>query len=131
MTRDTIRERDLQRFRRTNIGQPLIEIAKDFQRRVLTRFAERGHTGLQPAHTAVITNLNLEGTRFTALARHASLTQQGTAHLVDGPHRVGHGAGGQGTMAERAGKSMLRASSLTMVPSKPFLRHPPSGSGQT
>ncbi|MBP6104919.1 MAG: MarR family winged helix-turn-helix transcriptional regulator [Steroidobacteraceae bacterium] len=90
MTRDTIRERDLQRFRRTNIGQPLIEIAKDFQRRVLTRFAERGHTGLQPAHTAVITNLNLEGTRLTELARHASMTKQGMGQLVDELQRLGY-----------------------------------------
>ena len=83
-------QRDLERFRRTNIGQPLTEIAKDFQRRALAGFAERGHTGLQPAHTAVVVNLSLEGTRLTELAWRASMTKQGMGQLVDEVERLGY-----------------------------------------
>lgn len=90
MARAKIRERDLERFRRTNIGQPLTEIAKDFQKRALAKFVERGHTGLQPAHTAVIANLGLEGTRLTDLARRASMTKQGMGQLVDEVQRLGY-----------------------------------------
>lgn len=90
MARAKIRERDLERFRRTNIGQPLTEIAKDFQKRALAKFAERGHAGLQPAHTAVIANLGLEGARLTDLARRASMTKQGMGQLVDEVQRLGY-----------------------------------------
>jgi len=90
MAKSKISERDLERFRTTNIGQPLTEIAKDFQRRALARFAERGHVGLQPAHTAVITNVSLEGTRLTELARRASMTKQGMGQLVDEVERLGY-----------------------------------------
>jgi len=81
---------DLERFRETNIGQPLIEIARDFQRRALAKFTERGHAGLQPAHTAVITNLSLEGERLTELARRASMTKQGMGQLVNEVERLGY-----------------------------------------
>jgi len=72
------------------IGVPLTEIAKDFQKRVLATFTERGHTGLQPAHTAVIANLSLEGTRLTELARRASISKQGMGQLVDEVQRLGY-----------------------------------------
>ncbi|MBM5810400.1 MAG: winged helix-turn-helix transcriptional regulator [Gammaproteobacteria bacterium] len=88
--RRTIHKQDLERFRRTNIGQPLTEIAKDFQRRALARFAERGFTGLQSAHTAVFANLNVEGTRLTDLARRARMTKQGMGQLVDELERLGY-----------------------------------------
>ena len=90
MAQGKICERDLERFRRTNIGQPLTEIAKDFQRRVLAIFTGRGHTGLQPAHTAVIANLSLEGSRLTELARRASISKQGMGQLVDEVERLGY-----------------------------------------
>lgn len=88
--RRTICAEDLERFRRTNIGQPLTEIAKDFQRRALVKFAERGFAGLQPAHTAVFANLNVEGTRLTDLARRARMTKQGMGQLVDEVERLGY-----------------------------------------
>lgn len=90
MARGRIREQDLRRFRRTSIGQPLTEIAKDFQKRALAKFVERGHTGLQPAHTSVILNLSLEGMRLTELARRASMTKQGMGQLVDDMERLGY-----------------------------------------
>ncbi|MBK7250895.1 MAG: MarR family transcriptional regulator [Gammaproteobacteria bacterium] len=90
MARSSIRAQDLERFSRTNIGQPLTEIAKDFQRRALARFAGHGHKGLQPAHTAVITNLGLEGTRLTDLARRAAMTKQGMGQLVDELEHLGY-----------------------------------------
>ena len=82
--------RDLEHFREISIGQPLIEIARDFQRRALAKFAEHGHAGLQTAHTAVIMNLSLEGERLTELARRASMTKQGMGQLVNEVERLGY-----------------------------------------
>lgn len=90
MARVKICEQDVERFRRTNIGKHLTDIAKDFQKRALAKFIEHGHAGLQPAHTAVIANLGLEGSRLTDLARRASMTKQGMGQLVDEVQRLGY-----------------------------------------
>lgn len=81
---------ELQRFRRGNIGPSLTEIARDFHRRALARFAAAGHPGLQAAHTAVISHLGLEGVRLTELARRAGMTKQGMGQLVDELERLGY-----------------------------------------
>ncbi len=81
---------DLESFRKTNIGQPLIEVAKDFQRRALAKFNERGHMGLQPSHQAVLTYLRSGGTRLTELADRAGMTKQAMGQLVDEVERLGY-----------------------------------------
>lgn len=83
-------QRELNRFRGTSINQLLMEIAKDFQRRALRKFVEQGYEGLQPAHTAVIGNLGLEGARLTDLARRATMTKQGMGQLVTEVERIGY-----------------------------------------
>ena len=90
MPKQKITEMDLERFRKTNIGLPLTEIARNFQRRVLAGFADHGHTRLQPAQTSVLTHLSLSGTRLTDLAKRASMTKQGMGQLVDEVERLGY-----------------------------------------
>ncbi len=81
---------DLEVFRKTNVGQPLLAVAKDFQKRALARFLESGHTELQPSHQAVITHLRPSGTRLTDLANYASMTKQAMGQLVDEVERLGY-----------------------------------------
>lgn len=87
---NTIRREDLERYGSSNIGQLLILVSKDFQKRALAKFVERGHAGLQPAHISVIENLGLSGTRLTKLARRARMTKQGMGQLVDEMERLGY-----------------------------------------
>lgn len=90
MPKHKISEMDLEFFRKTNIGLPLTEIARDFQRRVLVGFAAHGHIRLQPAQTSVLTHLSLSGTRLTDLAKRASMTKQAMGQLVDEVERLGY-----------------------------------------
>lgn len=85
-----IKEEDLKRYRNTNIGQLLIVVSKDFQKRALAKFVERGYADLQPAHISVIANLGLSGTRLTLLAQRAMMTKQGMGQLVDEMERLGY-----------------------------------------
>ncbi|MCP5070345.1 MAG: winged helix-turn-helix transcriptional regulator [bacterium] len=90
MARAKLTQEDLDLFRRNNVGQHLLEVAKDFQRRGLEAFSAEGHAGLQPAHQAVLTHLRLSGTRLTELARHASMSRQAMGQLVDEVERLGY-----------------------------------------
>lgn len=81
---------DLDLFRKNNIGQHLLEAAKDFQKRALEGFVAEGHAGLQPAHQAVLTHLRVSGTRLTELARRASMSKQAMGQLVDEVERLGY-----------------------------------------
>lgn len=85
-----IKEEDLKRYRSNNLGQLLIAVSKDFQRRALAKFVERGHVGLQPAHISVIENLGLSGTQLTKLALRARMTKQGMGQLIDEMERLGY-----------------------------------------
>jgi len=90
MAHAKLTQRDLDRFRKSNIGQPLLEVAKDFQKRALAGFDAEGHAGLQPAHQAVLTHLRIAGTRLTELARRASMSKQAMGQLVDEVERLGY-----------------------------------------
>jgi DNA-binding MarR family transcriptional regulator len=90
MARSKLTQEDLDLFRRHNIGQHLLEVAKDFQKRALEAFVARGHAGLQPAHQAVLTHLRVSGTRLTELAQRASMSKQAMGQLVDEVERLGY-----------------------------------------
>jgi DNA-binding MarR family transcriptional regulator len=90
MARSKLTQEDLDLFRKHNIGQHLLEVAKDFQKRALEAFVARGHAGLQPAHQAVLTHLRVSGTRLTELAQRASMSKQAMGQLVDEVERLGY-----------------------------------------
>ncbi len=90
MARSKLTREDLDLFRKNNIGQHLLEVAKDFQKRALEGFSAEGHPGLQPAHHAVLTHLRVSGTRLTDLARRASMSKQAMGQLVDEVERLGY-----------------------------------------
>jgi len=90
MARSKLTQKDLDLFRKNNVGQHLLEVAKDFQKRALAGFSADGHAGLQPAHQAVLTHLRISGTRLTELARRASMSKQAMGQLVDELERLGY-----------------------------------------
>ena len=90
MARSKLTQEDLDIFRKNNVGQHLLEVAKDFQKRGLEGFSAAGHSGLQPAHQAVLTHLRVSGARLTELARRASMSKQAMGQLVDEVERLGY-----------------------------------------
>ena len=90
MARSKLTREDLELFRKNNIGQHLLEVAKDFQKRALERFVAEGHAGVQPAHQAVFTHLHVAGMRLTELAQRAAISKQAMGQLVDEVERLGY-----------------------------------------
>lgn len=80
----------LEYYRKNNIGQSLVEVARDFQKSALIEFANAGHGQLQGSHQAVLAHLSLEGTRLTELAERASMTKQAMGQLIDEVERLGY-----------------------------------------
>ena len=90
MSHSKLTQEDLEFFRKNNIGQHLLEVARDFQKRALEGFSAEGHAGLQPAHQAVLTHLRVAGTRLTELAQRASMSKQAMGQLIDEVERLGY-----------------------------------------
>ena len=90
MPQSDLTQEDIEHYRRNNIGQALLDVAKDFQRAALDGFAVRGHRQLQAAHQSVVSFLSLDGTRLTELAARAGMTKQAMGQLVDEVERLGY-----------------------------------------
>jgi DNA-binding MarR family transcriptional regulator len=90
MPSNKINQRHLEHYRKNNIGQPLMEVARDFQKSALVGFSESGHNRLQSSHQAVLAHLGLEGARLTELAEKAMMTKQAMGQLVDEVERLGY-----------------------------------------
>ncbi len=81
---------DLDSYRKNNIGQSLLEVARDFQKNALTEYTKAGHSHLQISHQAILTHLSLSGSRLTELAQRASMTKQAMGQLIDEVERLGY-----------------------------------------
>ena len=90
MPKTELKQADLDHYRKTNIGQALMEVARDFQKGALEEYSRAGHRKLQSSHQAILTYLSLDGTRLTELAARASMTKQAMGQLVDEVERLGY-----------------------------------------
>ena len=90
MPKTELKQADLDHYRKTNIGQELMEVARDFQKGALEEYSRAGHRKLQSSHQAILTYLSLDGTRLTELAARASMTKQAMGQLVDEVERLGY-----------------------------------------
>lgn len=90
MANRKLRQEDLEHYRKHNLGQSLMEVARHFQKHALEGFLEEGHTGLQASHQAVLTHLSLSGSRLTELAKRAAMTKQAMGQLVDEVEALGY-----------------------------------------
>ena len=83
MAKNEITQEDLDQFRKLNIGQSLMEVARHFQKHAIGGFAAEGYTQIQGSHQAILNHLSLSGTRLTDLAERAAITKQAMGQLVD------------------------------------------------
>src|SRR5262249_6562082 len=83
-------EQSLAVFGRRNIGVLLQLLSRDFERRARGTLQVRGHTELLPSHQVVFASLGRNGTRLTALARHAGMTKQAMGQIVDDLEQLGY-----------------------------------------
>jgi DNA-binding MarR family transcriptional regulator len=69
-------------LRQGNIGRLFQRAARAYSDLALIKLRESGHEGLTLFHTALISNLDLEGTRITILAERAGVSKQAMGQLV-------------------------------------------------
>ena len=69
-------------WRQENIGRLFLRAHRDFGARATEKLRARGHHALGLAHTTLLANLDLEGTRITTLADRAGITKQSMGQLV-------------------------------------------------
>lgn len=72
----------LRALRQQHIGRLLQQGYRAYNDRAIGKLRQRGHTGLTLAHTLLLANLDLEGSRITALAERAGITKQSMGQLV-------------------------------------------------
>ena len=74
---------ELLALRQQNIGRLFQRAARAYSELAMEKAAIAGHDGLTVYHTALISNLDVEGTRITTLAERAGMTKQAMGQLVN------------------------------------------------
>ncbi len=80
----------IKELREDNIGRLFLQAHRAFGIRAFEKLRARGHNGLSLNHTALLANLDLEGTRITTLAERASMTKQSMGELVQDLEEKGY-----------------------------------------
>ncbi len=80
MTKDD--NRNLLALRQQNIGRLFQRAARAYSELAFDKLHARGHDGLSVYHTALISNLDVDGTRIGTLAERAGITKQAMGQLV-------------------------------------------------
>ena len=84
-------ERDeLLALRQQNIGRLFQRAARLYSETAMEKVLLYGHEGLTLYHTALISNLDVEGTRITVLADRAGITKQAMGQLVNDLEKRGY-----------------------------------------
>src|SRR4051812_44803841 len=69
-------------MRQENIGRLFQQAHRAFSQAAVLKLRARGHAGLTLAHSLLLSNLDLDGTRITVLAERAGITKQSMGQLV-------------------------------------------------
>lgn len=80
----------LKDLREENIGRQLLHAHRDFSTRAYEKLHKRGHTGLTLNHSALLANLDLDGTRITVIAERAGMTKQSMGELAQDLEKKGY-----------------------------------------
>jgi DNA-binding MarR family transcriptional regulator len=87
---DSINQQELEALRQQNIGRLLQRAARAYSELALEKLRALGrYAGLTLFHTALISNLDVEGTRISLLAERAGVSKQAMGQLVDELEREG------------------------------------------
>ena len=89
MIKRKLSQEDLEYYRKNNLGQSLMEVARHFQKHAIEAFSQEGYK-LHGSHQAILLNLSLSGSRLTELAKRASMTKQAMGQLVDEVESLGY-----------------------------------------
>jgi DNA-binding MarR family transcriptional regulator len=73
---------DIQQMRRTSIGRLFLRAHRAYSAWANVKMRERGYEEVSLAHTALLVNLDIKGTRLTALAERAGMTKQSMGQLA-------------------------------------------------
>ncbi len=98
-----------------NLSRLLREFAKDFERRVLKKLHDRGHTDVRPSHSSVFANLGLGAVRVTELAERARVTQQAMGKMLKELERMGYVARDIDSADKRAKEIRLTDRGIKLV----------------
>lgn len=79
---ESINPQELIALRQRNIGRMFQRAARVYSDLALVKLRDYGHEGLTLFHTALISNLDVEGTRTTILAQRAGVSKQAMGQLV-------------------------------------------------
>jgi DNA-binding MarR family transcriptional regulator len=69
-------------LRQQHIGRLLLNAQRNYSLQALTKLRQRGYQGLSLAHTNLIAQLDVEGTRMTTLAERVGVTKQAIGSVV-------------------------------------------------
>jgi len=87
---DELKRDELLALRQQNIGRLFQRAARAYSELAMAKVMEAGHDGLTVYHTALISNLDIEGTRITILAERAGITKQAMGQLVNDLEKRGY-----------------------------------------
>lgn len=77
-----VSDEELAAMRQGNIGRLFQQAHRAFSQAAVQKLRARGHAGLTLAHSLLLSNLDLDGTRITVLADRAGITKQSMGQLV-------------------------------------------------
>ena len=79
---ENIDQQALLALRQNNIGRLFQRAARAYSDVALIKLRDRGYEGLTLFHTALISNLDIEGNRITTLAHRAGVSKQAMGQVV-------------------------------------------------
>ncbi|ULH16590.1 MarR family transcriptional regulator [Deinococcus sp. KNUC1210] len=80
----------LEEARQHHIGRSLVQAARAFNSRALSKLQALGHGDLGMAHLNLLPHLDVHGTRIVTLAERAGMTKQAAGQLVGELERWGY-----------------------------------------
>jgi DNA-binding MarR family transcriptional regulator len=100
---------ELVRLRQQNIGRLCLRVFRHFNGQAVQKLQARGYTTVTLAHTALMINLDMEGTRIVDLASRAGMSKQAMGRLAEDLEQVGY-------VARTVDPSDRRAARVTFTP---------------
>lgn len=77
-------------LRQQNIGRMFQRAARAYSELALEKLHSKGHEGLTLFHTALISNLDVEGTHIKVLAERAAMSKQAMGQVADELEKRGY-----------------------------------------
>lgn len=73
-----------------NLNRLLLDLGRDYQRRLLGKCAERGHPDVRGAHTTLFSHLGYSALRLSDLAERVGISQQAMGKMVKQLQAIGY-----------------------------------------